>query len=505
MKYSLYFYLPVAGFFGGILLRDNFIFDSYFLYSIIVTLMCVGVFSFVYSRKRDKNPHAILLSILFVLFILLGVLRAEHNEAMLNSKRIDTHLNKKVSLIGLAWDESMGEDKLSLHLTSEDLLVLGKVVKIPKQSFLVSSNVAKEIKYGDTLIGTGTLKKVENFDKESRFDYEKYLKKDDVQYKLDFATVDIVKRDEGNALFKILFSIKRYFVTNIYQNISAPYSALASGMTIAGKGGLPKSVEEDFIKAGLIHIVVLSGFNIAIVISAVMNLFGFLGRKWKTILAVLFVSLFVIMAGATAPVLRSAIMASIVIFGSLMYKNVIQNRALFLAAFVMVFIKPLTLLYDPSFALSFIATFAIINIAPILFGKFTFMTEKLGFRQTMSETLGVTMLVFPYILYMMQKVSIIAPISNIFVVPLTSIVMLLTFVVGILGFMPIIIMPISFMLWMLLWYIVGITHFFANLPFALFETSIFTLPVMIICYILLFVYFAKVKKRQEDEDFSHID
>ena len=473
-----YFYSVIFGFFAGVFAAGSIQIPLAGFAAMAAASAAIAAFLFLYSKIKSKElAHLILIFCLFIFAFSLGGVRMNQKLSSFENDPLQNLVGEPVSLVGIAKDDASVADTSA-------------TIKIPSQSILLKYPNS-EMKYGDEITFSGILTKPENFftKQGEEFDYISYLKKDGIQYII--SNPKIIEKIAGPvSLTSVLHSIKRKFISNIESVVPEPESALAAGVTVAGKAALPPDVKEDFIRSGVIHIVVLSGYNIAIVIGAMIAMFGFLGRRWASMIAILAVLAFVILSGGAAPVVRSALMAGIVLIGTLSYTPVIQNRALFGAALVMVFINPLLLISDASFALSFLATFAIINLVKIFEPRLSFISKRFQMRKILSETLATQIFVLPYLLYQIGRLSVIAPLSNIVILPFIPWLMLLCFIVGLIAFVPFIALPLAGLLFVLSWLVIWLAHFFASLPFASFDISIslWTMLLMYICYFAIGIY-----------------
>ncbi len=494
---ALYFYTTTLGFLAGVFAASatHIFFQS--SVAISVCALTIAIFLIFHSRLKNRPlAHPILALALFVLVFAVGSFRMESREKYFENDSLRDLLGQVVTFVGTIEDDTEANDS-SATLRAYALSYQGETRKINAENVLLRFP-GERFRFGDNVALEGRLMLPENFETKSgkTFDYVSYLKNKGVVHTIERPKV--IEREEGEAsLISSLYSLKRLFMGNVNRNVPEPAGALATGVTIAGKGALPSEVKDDFIDAGLIHIVVLSGYNIAIVVSAMMWCFSFLGRRWSSIIALLGILIFVVISGGAAPVVRAGIMAAVVLVGALSYTKVIQNRALFFAATVMVLWNPLILTSDASFALSFLATFAIVNIVPTITPYLRFVPERLKLRQMLSETLSAQVFVLPYLLYEIGRLSIVAPLSNIIVLPFIPAIMLLCFIVGTLGFSTFLVLPFAGALYLVSMLVINLAHMFASLPFAAIDVTI-TLPTMIGIYALYFgarYYFVASSKR----------
>ncbi len=449
-----------------------------------IAILC---FLLIHKRVQDVEINKIIaLCVVFVITFSLGGFRVKSVLQSESDLSLTPYEDKNVILVAKVSDE-LNNNKLLLNVFA---VVQDNVPQYIPSEKIIYKNAVGVFGYNDTIVIKGKIQRPQNFDSkyDRDFDYVSYLKRQGIYHEVSFGGVVEQKQNDEITLRTVLYKIKNWFTSNVESLVSEPESSLANGVTLAGKGALPKDVQEDFVKAGLIHIVVLSGYNIAIVIRAMMYLFGMWGRRLGIIFAGVGIVLFVIMTGGTPPVVRSAIMASITLLGSLSYKTVIQNRALFGAGFCMVLWNPYSLLYDISFALSVLATFAIINCAEPMKKGLTKVTEKFQIRQILSETLATQIIVLPYLLYEIGNLSIVAPISNIIILPLIPWIMLLTFIVGMIAFIPAISLPFAGLLIILSTFVIWTAHTLANIPFGYFDIKYFPLWAMLLCYLGFYIF-----------------
>ncbi|HEY4503515.1 MAG TPA: ComEC/Rec2 family competence protein [Candidatus Paceibacterota bacterium] len=365
-----------------------------------------------------------------------------------------------------------------------------------------------EYDYGDKVRITGKLLYPRNFaDDDGRsFDYINYLGKDDVYYEFKKAEVKVIEKTgmpflsgiiKIKNLSGILFSLKERFLDNLDKVLGEPYSALAGGLLVGEKASLGKELLDDFRRVGLIHIVVLSGYNITIIAVSIRRFLSFLPRTASIFLGVLGIILFGILVGGGATVIRSCIMALIALFAEFLRKDYGVFRALIISALLMLAHNPMILFYDPSFQLSFLAVLGLVCLSSAIEKKLEFVTEKFGMRSIISSTLATQVFVSPLIIYMMGQISIIGILANILILPFIPLTMLFVFFAGIFGFFSSYLFHFLSQLagWIshiLLSYELFIVKHFARLPFAYIEIPKFSIWIVVGCYVFYLALFLKL-------------
>lgn len=365
--------------------------------------------------------------------------------------------------------------------------------------FLVTTDRYPEYRYGDRLVIRGALQKPKNFESYEGgpiFNYVSYLAKDGVAYIMAFPEITHISSHHGSGVLEVLFSIKSAFLSTMQMLLPEPESSVLGGILLGTRHSISRDLTEDFRKVGLIHILVLSGYNVTIVAESLMKLSAFLPRVWGRMFGASSIILFTIMTGASTTTVRASIMALIVIFARSFARRYDVGRALVLAALVMVIHNPLILVFDVSFQLSFIATIGLVYVSPLVQDKLLFVTEKFALRDIIATTLGTQLFITPFLIHTMGEVSLVSLISNILVLPIIPYLMMIGFTAVMIGFvLHMIALPFAWITELILKYMLYITEIFASIPFASIriQTSIEILVCIYGMYAIILIYLWRQK------------
>lgn len=366
----------------------------------------------------------------------------------------------------------------------------------------IKTKLYPRYEFGDNVYISGKLSKPFNFhgDTGRSFDYEGYLAKDDVFYEMKSAEVlkSTTRADQSyvDRIISILFHIKHEFVGNLERVLGEPHAALAAGLVVGEKSALGKDLLEDFRIVGLIHIVVLSGFNITIVGVALRRVLSFLPRFWGIVIGGVGIMLFGVLVGGGATVVRSCFMAGMALVADLIRRDYSVERALAFAALIMLIQNPLILLNDPSFQLSFLATLGLILLVSPIEQRLGFITDKFGMRGTIATCFATQIFVSPYILYMMGQISLIGVVVNILVLPFIPATMLAVFLTGTLGFLwPPLSIVAGWASHFLLSYELFMVAKFARVPYAAATLPPFSFWWVVGFYVMFFSLFIYLRRR----------
>lgn len=375
------------------------------------------------------------------------------------------------------------------------------------EKVLVSADLYSRVMYGDKVEVSGSWREPGFIDDGigRPFDYAAYLAKDDIYYTLSFAEVEILSSGHGNKIKQSLFKVKNSLVEKMKIVLPEPQSSLLAGLVVAGKGAMPSETLEEFRRAGIIHIVVLSGYNVTIIAIFIGKVFEMLFLKLPSLtrrfningpraaasVSVLAIILFVFMTGAEATVVRASLMVLVVIVAKALGKNYSASRALLAAAFLMVLFNPKILVFDPSFQLSFLAMCGLIWLTPIfekVLAKVK-MSELLGTRTVLATTLATQFSVLPFLIYSMGDVSLVSLPANLLVLLFIPAAMLVGFISALLSYIsPVIALPFSYLAHLILSWILGVSSFLGNLSFASVSVPQFPFYFVILLYLLMIIF-----------------
>jgi len=344
------------------------------------------------------------------------------------------------------------------------------------------------VSYGETVRVSGTLESPKNFETETgrTFNYVGYLAADNIGYLMWYPDVSASGERGGNPVVSGLLTLKHSFKGMLQRMLPEPEAALANGILLGYKQALGETSEERFRDTGIIHIVVLSGFNVTIVAIFIMWCFSFLPKNAARIAAIISIGLFAVLVGLGATVVRASFMAVLALFAPLIHRRYSIHRALLCAAVAMVAINPYVLVFDPSFQLSFVATLGLVYIGPIVQRGFQFLPAFVGFRDVVVATLSAQIAVVPLLFYVMGEVSVVSPIVNLLVLPIIPLAMLVAFITGLAGFViSVLASLLTVPTYLVLTYVFRVVEVFAALPFATISAPPFPFWVVGVVYVVL--------------------
>jgi competence protein ComEC len=464
-------YSIIGGFVGGIVFASVIGTSITFLLFALLLAGALMVEGFV--RHTHAGVSMSILAALVLASAVLGSMRLEASRTRAGDPVLSRGLGleEEVHLEGRIVDEPEERGMLQHVVVEVDTLV-----EVDARHALASTGVLlildrhAVLAYGDRIAIVGTLTLPEVFETESgrTFDYQSYLAKDGIYYQMFRPEVEQVARRQGSIVKHALFDLKHAFLRGLESVLREPHGALAAGLIVGTKQSLGEKLLDQFRAAGLVHMIVLSGFNLAIVASAIGRVATFVVRRNAAIiLSAVGIVAFAILVGGGATVVRASVMALVALLARALGRPFDAARALAFAGAMMLLHNPLILFHDPSFQLSFLATLSLVVLAPLLEQRFAWITERFGIREIIVATITTQLFVLPLLLYETGTLSLWSLPANVLVLPLVPPTMFFAALAGGVAMLTTsLAFPFAFVADLLLSYELLVVRLVAALPFA---------------------------------------
>lgn len=393
-----------------------------------ISLVAISGYQKTYSKK------GLLTGVLFLVFI-FGIIR--FNSFNLANSILNQFVGTKVTINGYIDDEpDINGLKSQFIFRAKELIVPDKIFEV-NESTLIKTNSFPKHQFGDELSVSGALQLPQNF---KDFDYVQYLKNKDVRTVMSFPKINNTKLALGFdtsfkiALYSKLFKVKELFENAVNHSLPEPYAAYINGILLGSRQDIPQSIKDEFNKTSTTHILAISGYNITIIAEALLAaLVLVMHRRRAFWVSVAVILLFTVLTGASASVVRAAIMGLLLLFANGYGRFYDARNGITAAAGLMVFLNPFILVFDIGFQLSFLAVLGLIYIYPILERKIKKLPEMAGLKESLLMTTSAQTLVFPLLIYYFHQFSLVSLPANILVLPLMPLTMLFGFLTSVGG------------------------------------------------------------------------
>lgn len=340
-------------------------------------------------------------------------------------------------------NETFGKRAFEAQVVSIDrridqtLVVVRESGKTTKEKLQFSVKNPTALLPGDTISVRGNVQVPKDFltDTGRMFEYRTYLLNRNIVGVVQRPVVVLLRA--GNNSLTRQATIFRYSISEIFaRNILFPIDGIIAGMLVGYQGGLPQATQDLFRETGVLHVLVLSGYNITLLAGFLALLLRPLPYRVRLGITLLAIIMLVLVSGSGIASLRAGIMGSIALFAGLTLRTYQPLRALSLAYLLFFFINPLTIFADPGFHLSFLATFFMIAVLPRIEAIFSFIpeTRHIDLRQLLVLALTIPFFMLPYLMYFSGLFPLSAPIANIVFAIVTPLLMVLGIVLLLVSF-----------------------------------------------------------------------
>ncbi len=440
----------------------------------------------------------------------------QDNSAYLNYFN-DTGIVTLTGMVSEAPDVRDNSTQLCIEVTQiktggEDYNVEGKA--------LVFVSRYPTYNYGDVIRIIGELKTPPQFED---FDYAEYLSCENIYSTILYPQIELLKTGQGSAPLGWIYSLRNELSLSLARVLPEPSASLAQGMILGIRSNIPDDLKEDFSVTGTAHLLAISGLHMGIVagIALSIGLWLFGRRHYFYIwLALAVIWAYAILTGMNAPVVRSAVMASVFLTAELLGRQRSTITALTFAAAIMVGFDP-QIIFTASFQMSFMAMAGLIFILPTLqntgrkltlrtIGGLPSIVPAVGLlADSFSVTIAALIGVFPLVAYYFGIVSLVSAPATLLALPaLAGIIMLGIITAGLGLFLLPAAQVIGWLLWLMLSYVILVVNRFAALPLSYFDVGSFNAVYLWIYYIALgFILWAgqkyRLSKTAEDEDIEN--
>lgn len=475
--------VSIAGFIAGIVL-GSFFFPAW---TLVLFFLATG-FIFLSQIGSDKERHRRILACAVFFFAFSFGCARMHLSMMYQSSSLQRFVGEKVLLSGIIDDEPDVRDHATQLTIRADHLSLASTTWPVNEKILISVPLYPEFSYGDRVRVETTLSLPEMIASDGGrvFDYPNYLRARGIYIVGSFPRISFVESGQGNPVKNFLFNLKHRFTRAVSRVIPEPESDLLGGLLLGAKQSLGQALLMKFSQAGVSHVVVLSGYNIAIVAESIMVLLAFLPAAAAFMIGVASIILFILLSGGGASAIRAAIMVIAALFAAKTNREYSPAVGLCIAVVCMLAYNPMLLVFDPSFQLSILATIGIIFVSPIIQPYLRRVPERYGLQEIISSTVATQLIVLPYLIYTTGIVSLVSLPVNALILGTVPATMFLGFVTGLFGlFSPYLAYIPALPTYILLWYQLAVVRVATAIPFGFMQLPAFSFIIVVGIYVFI--------------------
>lgn len=413
---------------AGILISSILKSLNWFYIAWISAFFCLAV-AFLLLKKRKSHISIIIL----LLFMWTGIVNGRM--ARIDFSGLSSFQGSILSLTGQVLEVVQYDSSRAVYIVKteyveyeEEKYLTGGKIRL-SQYFYGEGETRKTFDPGDIITIRGELRRPQGMRNPKAFDYRAYLERQGIFYTMSVSEDQVELK--GNRSFKWPYSwikaVHNWLKGIMEKNLKDPALALLKSMVIGDRGTLPHEVRGEFSKTGLAHILAISGLHVGYIVLALLAVQKILKLPPKIafLFQVLFLGFYCLLVGATASVIRAAVMAIIVMGGRLLGRRPDPINSMALAALLVLLFRPLDI-FDVGFQLSFAAVGGIFLYSNLIKKALRFLPDFIS--NSISVSLAAQLGTWPLTLYYFNIISPWAMLTNLLLVPIAGIVVILGFV-----------------------------------------------------------------------------
>ena len=394
----------------------------------------------------------------------------------------------------LQLEHQFGESSASRSVT-------GKVM-----AYFPKSDSAFALRYGDLVAFPAPIREVSGPKNPGEFDYRDYLLRRGITgqvYLRDDAWLDL-QVNNANPIYAFSYRVREILLASLRQNgLSDNEFGVAATILLGYDEKLADEVRKNYVAAGSMHILCVSGMHVGIIFLLASFLLGFLNRnRWqkslKQTLLLVLVWFYAFIAGLSPSVLRASLMISFVIIGEMIHRKGFVLNSIAASAFILLCLNPNNL-FEIGFLLSYSAVVGIVVLQKPIYNLLYF--NNMVFDKAWEITtvaLAAQMATIPYTLFYFNQFTSYFWLSNLFMTPIAFVVVITGMVLLLVAWIPYLNIFVGRLVWGAVFVMNWIVAKIESLPFSIIKgvyVSDLEFAFLILAFVLLLLAVSMQKRR----------
>lgn len=241
---------------------------------------------------------------------------------------------------------------------------------------------------------------------------------------LGFGQVEILSTKQS-----LLERWRQRFLAGVHNALPSPLAEFGLGLLIGTRALIPKTLQEQLTIVGLSHLVAVSGYNLTIIVQAMRRLFANRSKFLATSVCGWGILGFLLVTGFSPSIVRAAWVSGLMLLAAYYGREFKPHVIISVVAAITAGINP-GYVRDLGWQLSFLAFFGILVLGPAIEAR---LKIKGTLAKMTVESLAAQLMTTPLIAFTFHQMSLVAPLSNLLILPLVPAMMLLCLVAGLVG------------------------------------------------------------------------
>ena len=333
------------------------------------------------------------------------------------------------------------------------LKVSGKVM-----AYLEKTEEAKTLAYGDVVAFSVPIEEISPPLNPEEFDYQRYLGRHGVTGRVYLKQEDWLKTDvvEANPVYAFAYCFRDKLLLALQRcGLSEDEFGVGAAILLGYDESLPAQVRQNYVAAGSMHILCVSGMHVGIIYLLASFLLGFLGKGRRTalirrLILLALVWFYALLTGLSPSIMRATLMITFVLFGELIHRKGFALNSIAASAFVLLMIDPNNL-FAIGFQLSYVAVVGIVLLERPIY-NLVYVKNKLLDKvwEITAVSLAAQIATMPFAVYYFHQFTPYFWLSNLFMTPLSFLVILSGMLLLVFSWVPWLNLVLGKLVWLLL-------------------------------------------------------
>lgn len=447
----------------------------------VVLVLCVLLFLLLRFRKSNRYFLGIAT---FLLFIGLGWIRTPSLNNTTDFNRV-TAYEVAVTVLPETRAKTYKAEGLVLKAQWDN-----QWHPLSEKVLLYIDKGASKPHYGDIILIHGAPRLVESPPNPAQFDYRKFLSYKQIFHQHYLRSTDFVLTGERktNWLKEWAYAVSEWSDAALRRLVPLDREyAVAKAMILGLRDEMDNELVQAYSAAGAVHVLSVSGFHVGIFVLLLAWLLRFIKKRRHGLYLYLGITLgimwfYAVLTGLSAPVIRSALMVTLLLLAEPLGKTKDTKNALFGSALILLVIDPL-LIYSVSFQLSYAALGGILFWQPVLYQSLTvkdWFSDKIW--EVSAAALTAQLATFPLAVYYFHQFPAYFLFVNPFVVALSVAMLYAAFVTIVLSWIPFLSVGLGWLLTLITWFLNQVVILTEKLPHSVLGNLSFSTIELLLVY-----------------------
>ena len=379
--------------------------------------------------------------------------------------------------------------------------VSGKVM-----AYFPKSDTSFSLHYGDLIAIPAPVHEVAPPLNPEEFDYRAYLGRKGITgqvYLKDEDWLDLQTND-ANPIYAFSYRFRDILLASLQRSgLSDDEFGVAAAILLGYDDYLADEVRKNYVAAGSMHILCVSGMHVGIIYLLASFLLGFLNRKkWqKTLKQVLLLALiwfYALIAGLSPSILRASLMISFVIIGEMIRRKGFIINSIAASAFILLCINPNNL-FEIGFLLSYAAVMGIVVLQRPIY-NLLYVKNKLLDKawQITAVALSAQIATIPFTLFYFHQFTTYFWLSNLFMTPISFIVVISGMILLLLSWVPYLNTLVGYLVWGAVYVMNWVVAKIESIPYSIVKglyVNDFEFALLLVALLLLMLTFMLRNRR----------